>query len=148
MIQVETANIILGQSNSDRFTIKWGWFTLRLKIKLITARELIAISKEICQIKDIDQSQDMFTGVMVGASDLRYVSRIIAIATGTRFVRIVACAILRLPLKDIQTLFMIVRKQTDPERFFFIIAATGRMNLLKRQPEKLEEVKQSGDDLQ
>lgn len=131
----KVSNILLGVSGSeDRFTLKYGWFRFRLKIKPITARQLIAISSEVSQIKDIDEKQDVFYALMKGITDIRYIARIITIATGTRYKRIITRGILKLPLKDIQKLFSIVVKQSDPSPFFFtIISAKGRMNILKKQ---------------
>ena len=134
-MEKKTSNILLGIAGSeDRFTLKYGWFKFRLKIKPITARQLIAISGEVSQIKDINEDQEMFPALMGGVTDIQYIAKVIAIATGTRFRRIITRAILKLPLKDIQTLFAIVQKQSDPSPFFFtIILAKGRMNLLKKQ---------------
>ena len=133
-MEKKVSNILLGIAGSeDRFTLKFGWFSFRLKIKPISARQLIAISGEVSQIKDIDKEQEMFPALMEGITDIRYIARVITIATGTRYKKIVTRAILKLPLKDIQTLFAIVQKQSDPSPFFFtIILAKGRMNLLKK----------------
>jgi hypothetical protein len=133
-MEQEVSNIILGLSGpSDRFVLSYGIFRFNLRIKPITARQLIAISKEISQIKEVDKDNDIFPAMLEGSPDLKYISTAIAIATGTKFKKIVARTILKLDLKDIQTLFNIVRRQSDPERFFFIIAATGKMNLLKKK---------------
>uniref|UniRef100_A0A6M3JVJ6 Uncharacterized protein n=1 Tax=viral metagenome TaxID=1070528 RepID=A0A6M3JVJ6_9ZZZZ len=133
-MEKKVSNILLGIAGSeDRFTLKFGWFSFRLRIKPITARQLIAISGEVAQIKDIDKEQEIFPALMGGITDIRYVARVITIATGTRYKGIVTRAILKLPLKDIQTLFAIVQKQSDPSPFFFtILLAKGRMNLLKK----------------
>ena len=132
----KTSNILLGIADSeDRFTLKYGWFRFRLKIKPITARQLIAISAEVVQIKDINQEQEMFSALMVGSSDLIHISNIITIATGTRWRRIVARAILNLDLKDINTLFGIVIKQADPSPFFLTCLQIGKLNILKKKEE-------------
>jgi hypothetical protein len=79
----------------------------------------------------------MFPALTAGATDLNYIARVITISTGTWFKKIVTKAILELPLTDIETLFAIVKKQTDMERFFFIIvSAKGLPNLTKRQEEQ------------
>jgi len=131
----KVSNILLGIAGSeDRFTLKYGLFRFRLKIKPITARQLIAISGEVAQIKEVKEDQEMFPALMSGSPDLIHIANIIAIATGSRWKRIVAHGILKLPLNDINTLFSIVHKQSDPSPFFFtIILAKGRMNLLKKQ---------------
>ncbi len=131
------SNIILGRSApQDRFTLKYGWFKFRLSIKPITARQLIDISGEIAQIKEIDKEKEMFPALMEGISDIRYIAKVITIATGTKYKWIVFRAILKLPLKDIQTLFAIVRKQCDSERFFFIIISAKGMIRTIVKPEK------------
>jgi hypothetical protein len=134
----QVSNILLGIAGpQDRFTLKFGWFKFRLSIKPITARQLIDISGEIAQIKDINQEQEMFPALMDGISDIRYIAKTIAIATGTRYRSIVTRAVLKLPLKDIQTLFAIVKKQCDSERFFFItISAKGMIRTVTKQAEQ------------
>lgn len=130
------SNILLGIADSeDRFTLKYSWFRFRLKIKPITARQLIAISSKVAQIKDINQEQEMFPALMVGSPDLIHISNIIAIATGTRWRRIIARAVLKLPLKDINTLFNIVIKQADPSPFFLTCLQIGKLNILKKKEE-------------
>jgi len=131
----KVSNVILGIAGSeDRFTLKYGLFRFRLKIKPITTRQLIAISAEVAQIKDVKEDQEMFPALMAGSPDLIHIANIITIATGTKWRRIVKRAILNLSLSDINTLFKIVHKQSDPSPFFFtIILAKGRMNLLKKQ---------------
>ena len=131
-----TSNILLGIAGSeDRFTLRYGWFRFRMKIRPVTARQLIAISSEVAQIKEISQDQEMFTALMAGSSDLIHISNIIAIATGTRWRRIVARAILNLDLKDINTLFSIVIKQADPSPFFLTCLQIGKLNILKKKEE-------------
>jgi hypothetical protein len=142
-------NVLLGiAEKADCFTIKYGWFKFRLKIRPLTAKQLILISAEVAKIKEVNKDQEMFPALMEGCTDLKYISKVIAIATGTRFIRLVSRAVLKLPLKDIQTLFLIVHKQSDPSPFFFIIAKTGRLNILKMTEEKAAEVRLSGEGSQ
>ena len=127
-------NILLGLTGpSDSFILKYGLFTFRLKIKPLTLRQLIAISKELSHIKSIDENKKVFPTLMENISDAQFIAIAIAIATGTRFKRIVSRAISRLDLKDIQTLFSIVVKQSDPSPFFLTCLQAGRMNLMKEQ---------------
>ncbi len=135
IMEQKVSNVILGIAGTeDRFTLKYGLFRFQLRIKPITARQLIAISGEVAQIKEVKEDQEMFPALMTGSPDLVHIANIIAIATGTKWRRIVARGILNLDLKDINTLFSIVHKQSDPSPFFFtIILAKGGMNLLKKQ---------------
>ena len=137
-MEERAANIVLGIDGPGYgFTIKWCGIKFRLKVKLISTERLIRISKEICKIRDFeDEDETMFQALMEHASDARNISRAIAISTGTPFVRIVSRAILKLPLKDIKTLFSIVRKQTDAEVFFSIINSAKRLNLMKKKKDE------------
>jgi hypothetical protein len=127
-MEKEISNIILGQAGAqDRFTLKYGWFRFYLKIKPITAKQLISISGELGQIKAIDQNKELFPEMLERTSDLKYIANSIAIATGTKFRRIVARGILSLDLKDILTLFKIVKKQSDAEVFFYILISMKGM---------------------
>jgi hypothetical protein len=138
IMEREISNIILGVNGTqDRFTLKFGWFKFRLSIKPITARQLIDISGEVAQIRDINQDQELFPALMDSITDIRYIARVVAIATGTRYRKIVTRAVLKLPLKDIQTLFAIVKKQCDAERFFFtIVSAKGLTRTIVKQAEQ------------
>lgn len=128
------SNIILGIVGSeDRFTLSYGWVKFRLAIKPITARQLIEISAEVAQVRDVDKEKEMFPALMANITDVRHIARMIAIATGTRYKRIVTRAILKLPLKDIQTLAAIVQKQSDPSPFFLTCLQIGKLNILKEK---------------
>ena len=108
-MEEQVSNIILGESGpSDRFVLKYGIFKFRLGIKPLTAEMMIRVSREISKISEVNKNEEMFSAFMRGAPDLVHISNIIAIATGTRFKKIVARAILRLDMKDIRTLFNIV----------------------------------------
>jgi hypothetical protein len=147
-MQQQAANIILGESGQAfRFTLHYGIFKLKMQIKPITAGQMIAISREVSKLGNINPEQEMFPALMDGATDLRHIAAIIAIATGTRFRRITQRAILRLPLKDIETLFKMVHTQSDPQPFFFItVLAKGRMSLLnpKKEPPSEETASSEG----
>jgi len=134
-MQKEISNVILGlPGHSDRFTLRYGLFKFYLKIKPITAKQLIEISGEIAQIKAVDQDKEMFPEMLVRADDLTHISNAIAIATGTRFRKIVARGVLKLDLKDIYTLFKIIKKQSSPEVFFYtIILAKGIVQTIVKQ---------------
>ena len=128
-------DIVLGITGpGDRFTIKWCGIKFRLQIKLISTERLIRISKEICKIRDIeDEGETMFQALMEHAPDARHICRAIAIATETPFVKIVTRAILKLPLKDIRTLFKIVRTRADSEVFFYTLASAKKLSLMKKK---------------
>lgn len=134
----EISNIILGvEGPQDHFVLKFGWFKFKLSIKPITARQLIDISGEIGQIKAIDQEKEMFPGMIERAEDLEHIANSIAIATSTKFRNIVAKGVLKLDLKDILTLFKIVRKQSDPEVFFYtLILAKGMIRTIVKQEQQ------------
>lgn len=129
------SNILIGAAGpEDRFTIRYGWFRFRLSIKPISARQMIRISGEWSKIKDIDKSKDMFPALMENITDIKLIAKVIAISTGTKFPGLITRAILNLPLKDIQKLFAIVRKQCDPEVFFYtIISAKGISRSIAKQ---------------
>jgi len=150
MKEAEAANLILGEAGEgDKFTLKYGLLKFRLSIRPLTARGVIRVSREVCRIDgEFDMEATMFPQMTTQAEGIRYVCRSIAIATGTRFVRIVTRAISDLPLKDIFTLWNIVVKQSDPSSFFFIIISAKGMNMMKKitpKQEKQEEAKQSSD---
>jgi hypothetical protein len=136
---MEVSNVILGIAGAkDRFKIRYLGINWRLSIKPVSAKNLIRISGELSKIQDIDQTREMFPVLIENSKDLKYIARSISIATGTYFEQIVTRAILDLPLSDIQTLFNIVRKQTDMERFFLLlISIKGILRLMNPEKEGL-----------
>ena len=136
-MEKEVSNIILGIAGSiDRFVLKFGIFKFHLKIKPISTRQLIKISGEICKIRDFeDENISYFQALMEHVKDAKFISRAIAIATGTPFVRIVTYAISKLPNKDQNTLFKIVIKNSDAEVFFYTMILAKKMNILKKKTE-------------
>jgi len=132
--EIESANIILGEAGEAKeFRIKWGWLRFNLRIKPITTKQLILISRELSNVTELNPDQDAFPEILNNAESLFYISRAIAIATGTRHVKIVAEAIRDLPLIHLKTLFTTLIKQSDPESFFFIMISARGMNKLKKK---------------
>lgn len=131
----QVSDILLGRSGAaDCFRLKFGWFTFRLKIKPISTKQLIKISGEICQIREFeDENVSYFQALMEHAKDAQFISRAIAIATGTPFVRIIAHAVSNLPNADQNTLFKILIKNSDAEVFFYTMALAKKMNILKKK---------------
>ncbi len=133
-MEKEVSNVILGiAGRADRFTLKYGWFRFYLSIRPLTARQMILIGGELSHIRTIEKNREMFPALIEGIPDIKYIARSIAIATGTRHRKIVTRAILDLSLEDIETLYAIVQKQCDMERFFFIMASTKGMNLFRNK---------------
>jgi hypothetical protein len=133
----EISRVILGiPGHSDRFTLRWGWLRFRLDIKPLTTRMLIKISGELSNVRQIDENREMFPLFIENAKDIQYFVNSIAIATGSPYQRIVRSAIRKLPLSDIQTLFAIVQKQCDMERFFFLCISARGLNVIKTQKEQ------------
>ena len=132
-MEKEISNIILNETGKKyQFRLKYGWFSFRLSVKTITAKRLLKISAELSQVKEANQLKELFPAFIENISDIKHIAKAIAISTGSPFQRIVTSGILRLPVKDIQTLTNILIEQTDMERFFFIlISLKGMTNLLK-----------------
>lgn len=130
-MQEKASDIILGKAGpGDTFMLKYGIFSFNLEIKPLTARQVIEIAGVLSKLKEIDPKSDMFVGLLEGSSDLNHLARAISIATGTRLRRLVQRAILKLPLKDISILMTIIKKQSDPEVFFYSIILAKGMNRL------------------
>ena len=131
-MQEKASNIILGKADpGDCFMIQSGWFKFYLEIKPLTAKQVIEIAGELSKLKDVDPKSDMFAGLLEGSPDLYHVAKAITIATGSRFRQIGTRAVLNRPLKDIALMMTMVKKQSDPEVFFYtIILAKGLKNIL------------------
>ena len=140
MKEVDSGNLLLGLTGpGERFRVTWMGVRLHLQIRPVTVKGMIRISREIAHLGEIDESNTVFTTQMIHAGGLYYICRAIAIATGTRFVSLIARAMMGLELRHIQTLWSIVIKQSDPSSFFFIMVSAKGMNKLKtNQPEQQE----------
>ena len=134
----EVSNVILGiAGKADRFKLKFGWFTFHLRIKPLSAKQIIEISDQLSCLRDVsDGDGTMFQAEMKCASGLRHIAKAIAIATDTRCRFFVTRAILNLPLAHIETLKDIVKKQCDVHRFFFIWMDLKEMNPIKKKQEE------------
>jgi hypothetical protein len=136
-MQEEISRVILGiPGPADRFTLRWGWLRFRLAIRPLTTRMLIRISGELSNVRAIDENKEMFPLFVENVKDIQYFVNSIAIATGSPYQRIIRSAIRKLPLSDIQTLFAIVQRQCDMERFFFICISAKGLSLTKNQKEQ------------
>lgn len=133
MLDKRATDIILGDLGcGDSFTIKYLGMKFRLRIRELTTKRLIKISYHLSQLKDLqDGDESKFQALMEHISDAKHICRAISVATGTRFEKIVANAILDLPPKDILTLFNLVRKYSDAEAFFFTIILAKKTSLMK-----------------
>lgn len=137
-MESKSANIILGNLEpGDSFTIKYGIFNLKLSIKLLSLEQVIKISEQSCKIPKIElkAEEDMFNILMANAQYIKIMAKIIAIATEHRFQWLIYKAVMGLPLIHIYTLYKIVRKQSDPQPFFFILSTMERINILKKPEE-------------
>jgi len=135
--EIESADVILGEAGElKEFTIRWGWMRLKLKIKPITTNQLIRISREVCHVTELNSESYTFPEILNNSKSLYFISKAIAIATGTRYIKIVAEAIRDLPLIHVKTLWSSVISQSDPESFFFIIISARGMNKLKKKEEE------------
>jgi len=137
MKEVKAANLILGLSGQgEKFQIKWHGLKVNLQIRPITVKGMIKISREVAYLKDLDTEEAVFKTQMEHAASLSHICKAIAIATGTRFTRLVARMIAGLELKHVQTLWAIVIGQSDPNSFFFIMVSGKGMNQMKTKKAK------------
>lgn len=133
----EISRVILGiPGRADRFTLQWGLLRIRCAIRPLTTRMLIRISGELSNVRQIDESKEMFPLFIENTKDINYFVNSIAIATGSSFQWIIRAAIRKLPLSDIQKLFSIVQRQSDMERFFFLCISARGLNLNKGAKEQ------------
>ena len=136
-MEKKLANIVLGVvDDNDRFDIKHFGITFHLGIKALSPRQIIRIGKEFDKCKEITNPEhSVFQVVLENAVNWKYICKSIAIATNHPLTGLVACAISKLPMKDIRTLWEVVIKNTDSEAFFFIMLSAKRMNLMKVKEE-------------
>lgn len=128
-MQSKAADIILGNpGKGDGFTIRYGWFRFHLVIRPLTARQVIEISREVCNIPSVSTDNGLFPEELAQAESLEYICRSIAIATGTKWQDTVTKAISKLPLNEIATLWGLVIKASDPKVFFSLLLLTKGMN--------------------
>ena len=128
-MQKRAADILLGApGRGDGFTIRYGILKFHLTIRPLTARQVIEISREVCNIKSVSTDNGLFPEELEQAGSLEYICKSIAIATGTRWRNLVTKAISKLPLNEVATLWAIVIKQSDPKVFFSLLISTKGMN--------------------
>jgi len=125
----EAADILLGKpGRGDGFTIRYGLLRLHLVIRPLTARQIIEISREVCNIPSVSTDNGLFPEELTQAESLDYICSSIAIATGTRWRGLVTKAIRKLPLSEIASLWGLVIKASDPKVFFSLLVLTKGIN--------------------
>lgn len=133
----QAAEIILGKAGyGDGFTLRHLGFKLHLRIRPLTARQIIEISHEVCQLKDPDPEKPVFPEEINKADNLRYIARAITIATNTKFPGLIYRAILKLDLDSLATLWGAVIKNSNPSAFFFITGSAKGLNKIRTEPVK------------
>jgi hypothetical protein len=121
-------------SPEDTFEIKYLGFKLKLEIKPLSAKTLIEIGEHLSKCSEIkDEQQTMFHALTENASDLKFIVKCITISVGGGW--FIRRAIMNLDLSDIETIWNIVIKNSNAERFFFIMASAKRMNILRKKEE-------------
>ena len=149
--QNHAANIILGEAgNGDGFKLRYGIFRFRLKIKPVSAKALIQISRELSRIQgDINSEEQMFPEMMNHAENLDHICMAISYATNARFKKFASSVIASLPIEDVKKLWQVVLKQSDPSSFFFIMISAKGMNKMKKmnQPGPSGAANPSSEDL-
>ena len=136
-IEVEAANIVLGKKGSgDRFSLKIFGFSLRFEISYLSTKQIIKLSRIQSRIDtDFDTDKEMFVEMLEKAGNLTLVCKGIAIATRRRIPFLYKIIQRESTLDDLYTLWQVVIKNSDSERFFFIMASARGMNQMMRKAE-------------
>lgn len=129
--EVEAANLLLGESSGEQFTVIWHGIPFRYKIRPITARMLIRMSREIAMIPTPELDDIHFQAELEHANGLSHICRAIAIASGSKHIWFSSMIIEQLELKHIYTLWKTIMANSDPSSFFFIMVSAKGMNRLK-----------------
>lgn len=135
-IESQAADLILGKEvEGEKFSIKFLGITLKFQIRPLTTRQLIRVSKYLSQITEIDQDKEMFPEMIKRSGELKHVCKAIAIATGSKIPFLNKIIEKQADIEDLFALINIIRKQSNPERFFFILMLARGMNQLKKKEE-------------
>ena len=133
----QAAEILLGNAGrGDGFTLRHLGFKWHLRIKPLTTEKLIRISGEVCQIRQLDSEQVIFTEELNKASDLTYIAKAIAIATNARFPGLAYRAIIKLDLDNLAKLWSAVLTNSNPAVFFSIMGSARGLNKIRTTPVK------------
>lgn len=135
-IEAQAADLILGkETEGEKFSIKLLGFTLKFQIRPLTTRQFIEISKHLSKIVGIDQDKEMFPEMVKRSGDLKHICKAVAIATGSEMPFLSRIIESQADIEDLYSLMNIIRKQSNPERFFFILMLSRGMNQLQKREE-------------
>ena len=132
-IESQAADLILGSGkDGDKFRLIVLGITLKLKISPLTTHQFIEISKHLSRVSLVDQEVYMFPEMVQRSGELKHICKSIAIATGSRIPFLHKIIEYKADIEDLYTLMQIVRRQSNPERFFFTMTLARGMNQLKK----------------
>ena len=136
-MQTKLASIVLGVvDDNDRFDVKYHGLTFKLGIKALCPNDIIRIGKAFAKCKEIkDGEQSYLQGMIETSENWSIICKSIAISTGHPFTWLITRIISRLPIKDVNTLWDAVLRNTDAEIFFSIIISVKKMNFMKAKEE-------------
>lgn len=128
------ANVILNRYGvEDRFDLRILGIKFHFGIKPISGRNIIRISYEIsCMSEITDETQMVFHALIEHSGNIKNICNSIAIATNSPFKTFVSYLISRLSLENIETLWNIVLKQSNPSFFLSTMVSAKSMNLMKK----------------
>jgi len=134
-MEEKLAKVVFGKAvDGDRFWIKYFGIKIPLSIKPLSPNKLIAMSAYLSRIGDIkDEGQSQFHAVIENAFDLKYICKAIVIATGFPIKWIAYKAITNVSLEDVEKMFTIIQKNTDPSFFLNIMGSARRLNLMTKK---------------
>lgn len=136
-MEKKLSKLILGKvTEKDCFTIKHWGISFNLSIKPVSCEKIIEISGVLSNVKEIkDEGQSAFVAMMDNSENVKYFCKVLAISTGYFFTFFIYKLLMKLSTEEIQTLWSIYLKNSDPTFFLTITQSVGKMNLLKPKEE-------------
>ena len=151
--EYQAGSTIVDDGIRFRIPLFWG-LQLPLTIRPLRPGTIVMISREVAQMKEVNEGEAMMQEMLRTGGNLRHICRIVALAaTNSRmktalFSRWLSRAI-AWKVKSTEELFAYVSvayRQMGAQHFFFIMALTRGMNFLEKKTatEKPAEVAPSG----
>lgn len=127
---LEASNLVLGKAGKGFiFYVKWFVFTFKFQIRPLWPEQIIKIDNELLKMMEIDSSADANEEFTRKSKNYKNICNAIATAALFKwwkillFKRFVSRLIAKAEPENIQVLLDMVKKQKDPERFFFIMGS-------------------------
>lgn len=131
----QLGGMILGSKKGDRFSFTFWGVNIKLQIPIQETWQVVKCGQIEARMEDVDMDGQMYPELMRVHKNLNLICKYVAVGTGSKIPFLWWIIKRSLTGEDLQKLTKLIQINTDPERFFFIMASLRGMNRLRSKSE-------------